>query len=318
MMNVRYLAYSMLLSLAAGCGGGDKTSDDASLDASEDATASGCVSESDGTPCGLGQICLGGSCETSVCGDGFVDPMRSEECDDGNFTDGDGCDNDCTYSCHDDADCDDEDVCTGIEACIDVPNGKTCQLGTPLDCDGGDSCKVYTCDPVDGCGVEDLVTCYRDQDGDGYPLLSNSTPAVECGCPLGYITKRPDDRWDCNDRTANARPGQTEYFEKPHCANGSEASWELIGSGGMFLFTWVCNDGSAWSFDYNCDGVATQRYTRTSAVCNLIHFDGKTYCIGDGWSGSTVPACGTDANFLSCFGTGSCSSSVDPRTQECR
>jgi cysteine-rich repeat protein len=59
------------------------------------------------------RICISGTCQNSICGDGFMDPVLGEECDDGNTTNGDGCDGDCTYSCHVDFDCDDGLACTG-------------------------------------------------------------------------------------------------------------------------------------------------------------------------------------------------------------
>jgi len=67
-----------------------------------------------GTVCGTSprRICLGGLCQTSICGDSYTDPALGEECDDGNTVNGDGCDNDCTYSCHGDSECTDSYVCT--------------------------------------------------------------------------------------------------------------------------------------------------------------------------------------------------------------
>ncbi|MBX7078262.1 MAG: hypothetical protein K1X88_03675 [Nannocystaceae bacterium] len=46
--------------------------------------------------CGRGLICRGDSCEPLVCGDTLVE--GDEQCDDGNQTDGDGCDADCTIT----------------------------------------------------------------------------------------------------------------------------------------------------------------------------------------------------------------------------
>jgi len=78
-----------------------------------------------GTNCGTGKICLSQLCQTSTCGDGFVDPMRgetceppstntcdgvchlvvcgdavragAEQCDDGNTTNTDGCSKVCKF-----------------------------------------------------------------------------------------------------------------------------------------------------------------------------------------------------------------------------
>ena len=46
---------------------------------------------SDLTTCGGGQWCVGGACKTKGCGDGYVDGSASEQCDDGNAGNCDGC-----------------------------------------------------------------------------------------------------------------------------------------------------------------------------------------------------------------------------------
>lgn len=55
------------------------------------------AAKADGSTCGLGSICRTGSCAPSVCGDGFRDPARSEECDDGNLVNLDACDPKCKF-----------------------------------------------------------------------------------------------------------------------------------------------------------------------------------------------------------------------------
>jgi len=59
-------------------------------------TTLGCPCNEELDACDDGLICMAGSCETSNCGDAVLDP--GETCDDGNFTDGDGCDADCTHT----------------------------------------------------------------------------------------------------------------------------------------------------------------------------------------------------------------------------
>ncbi len=54
-------------------------------------------SRADGVTCGAGSICLAAICKPSLCGDGFRDPLRSEQCDDGNVTKLDACDNTCKF-----------------------------------------------------------------------------------------------------------------------------------------------------------------------------------------------------------------------------
>ena len=92
------------------------------------------------------KICLGEVCQESLCGDGFVDSGRAppEECEDMNVTDGDGCDNDCTFSCEYDWECDDDDVCNGEE---------TCDEGSHV-CDEGD-------DADEGTGLRRRAVLHR-------------------------------------------------------------------------------------------------------------------------------------------------------------
>lgn len=147
----------------------------------------------DGTTCADGG-CRGGSCAPLGCGNGALE--GGEDCDDANLIDGDGCENDCTYSCEMDTDCDDGDPCTG-EACsmnvclpaAPVPEGDTCDRdgdpvtrdlclsGTclpsvcgdafvdpgaspPEDCDDDNSI------PGDGCESDCTFTCENDADCD--------------------------------------------------------------------------------------------------------------------------------------------------------
>ena len=56
-------------------------------------------------------ICLGGNCQASVCGDGFVDPGLGEECDPPGAT--------CTANCQDNNTCDPDDTWT-ISSPVDI------------------------------------------------------------------------------------------------------------------------------------------------------------------------------------------------------
>jgi hypothetical protein len=101
------------------------------------------------------QICIGESCQDSICGDNFIDAgaTPAEECDDGNTTPDDGCENDCTWTCEAAEDCDDGEDCNGAETC---DTSHVCQAGTPLNegdsCDDGVFCNGEdTCDASGGC-----------------------------------------------------------------------------------------------------------------------------------------------------------------------
>ncbi|MFH1434655.1 MAG: hypothetical protein ABIJ56_02955 [Pseudomonadota bacterium] len=145
----------------------------------------------DGTECGENpearEICISNTCQESLCGDSFTDSGAdpAEECDDGNSDQGDGCDNDCAYSCHvetQEIECDDELGCTQ-DVCIEATHvcghdtlseDVVCRPAAG-DCDAAESCTgvgpdcpedgflpgSFTCRPADGgCDVDE--TCPGD------------------------------------------------------------------------------------------------------------------------------------------------------------
>jgi cysteine-rich repeat protein len=80
------------------------------------APVSGDLCDSDGDP-DTRDVCVAGTCQFSVCGDGVADTGGGEICDDGDDISGNGCESDCTWSCTSHADCDDGDPCNGEERC---------------------------------------------------------------------------------------------------------------------------------------------------------------------------------------------------------
>jgi cysteine-rich repeat protein len=86
----------------AGDGDGDETpgdgdgTGDGDGDGDEACTSIGC--DCDGTPdsCDEPLSCIAGICGSADCGNGIVEP--GEQCDDGNDVEGDGCNNDCTWT----------------------------------------------------------------------------------------------------------------------------------------------------------------------------------------------------------------------------
>jgi cysteine-rich repeat protein len=123
--------------------------------------------------------------DCTYCGDGIVDP--DEQCDDGNFDDGDSCSPICELLCDDedlDTVCDDVDVCLGADDALDadgdgVPDGcDVCPEGDDLldtDVDGvPDECDLCPdqIDDANGDGLPDCVSTVdacdcQDNDGDG-------------------------------------------------------------------------------------------------------------------------------------------------------
>lgn len=133
----------------------------------------------DGDLCSVGDVCLadacipgsgkpacedGNSCTVDLCHPALgcyhelaVTPCCKADgtnvCDDGNFCTYDDCvpeTGECIYSFHSLA-CNDFDVCTGPDVCID---GQC--VGTDLTCDDGNPCTVDFCQPPAGCLHEAL------------------------------------------------------------------------------------------------------------------------------------------------------------------
>lgn len=160
---------------------------------------------SDGTSCGSGLICLSGGCVSSACGDGFTD--GSEQCDDGNAVDGDGCENDCTFTCSSAADCDDGNVCSGAETCANPGTAASmCAAGTPpsdgTSCGGGRICRGGTC-AMAGCG-DGVVSGAEDCD-DG-----NTTSGDGCDADCTWTCSSGADCSDgnaCNGAETCSSPG---------------------------------------------------------------------------------------------------------------
>ena len=80
-------------------------------------------------------------------------------------------------TCVQDADCDDGDVCNGLETCV----AGVCQPGPPLVCDDGNICTDNTCDPTLGCVfVNNTAPC---DDGDACTTNDTCSGGVCVGGP---------------------------------------------------------------------------------------------------------------------------------------
>ncbi len=176
----------------------------------QDATTHTCkpgATRPDGAPCGAGKACVAGVCKASACGDGALDAAAGEACDDGNTTDGDGCEKDCTFTCKTPAaSCPAAPACR-LAACVDVlaagvKVGQKCATQpdpaadgqSPAGCDAPSTCTAGACNaPGATCGngvVEAGETCdFGAQNGAGTGCESNCTPSC---------TKSPDSCLDQN------------------------------------------------------------------------------------------------------------------------
>jgi Putative metal-binding motif len=157
-------------------------------------------------------------------------------------------------------------------------------VGATESCDGIDN----DCDgSEDERNASDCTDYYYDADGDGYGSDSVSS---RCYCEgTGYYTA--SDNTDCYDSNTNANPGTSTYYSADR------------------------GDGS---YDYNCDGSETKRYTDNYSCTGAVYI-----CLDytNGWSSSSDPACGASGNWrTSCTASlTSCTyDSTAARTQTCR
>ena len=145
----------------------------------------------------------------------------------------------CTKNCTADKDCDDGNVCTGTEICLQ--GSGTCATGTPLSCDDNDDCTTNECDPEKGCFYPVI-----DNDGDGQA----STSIGACGK-------------DCDDNDKTIYDGAAELCDgKDNNCNGQKD--ELAP-------TWYV-DCDADSFAPNLSGSVQgcDKPTQASASCNGV------------------------------------------------
>ena len=195
----------------------------------------------DGTPCGAGLVCRSGVCAAAGCGDGLIDPTGGEECDDANDVAGDGCEADCSFSCHGDDDCNDLRTCNGEETCDAVLHrcapGVHAEDGTPCLTAAGAAggCRAGICAPA-SCG--DLVVDAGEDCDDG-----NLEP--DDGCET-------DCRWTCTNDAA--------------CANGRFCN----GAETCALGTHTCVDGTPLIDGTECnrDDDPTTRDVCLAARCS--------------------------------------------------
>ncbi len=146
-------------------------------------------------------VCNGTACTPADCGNGVKE--GTEECDDKNTNDADGCKSDCTFTCEMDADCNDGDACNGVETC---DTGKhTCKTGMTKSCGDGNNCTVDRCVAPAGTCTNTLV----DFDLDTYAPTS-----------LGSCGK------DCHDGNPRVHPNQTDFFLTAYTKIGGGTSFD--------------------------------------------------------------------------------------------
>lgn len=214
------------------------------------------------TVAGVSAVCHGGVCRAGMCGDHTMD--AGEECDDGNANDGDGCDADCTFSCHGDSECQDTNKCNGSESCTLASH--TCAAATePLVCDDSDMCTTDTCDAASGCVFTSVLV---DHDGD-----HSFAPTASCGGD------------DCDDNDQTRYPGAPELC-------GSAVDNNCDGQAGMAP-TWYRDcDGDGYAATGASTTASCTQPTGTSGCLNWTQrapTSGQTDCLDTSVGATTRP-----------------------------
>ncbi len=286
---------------SSGSAGTSGTGGQAGADAGQACTAdSDC---DDGNPCSGVEACSGGFCKAGtpladnapcVVGDaGVGDAGTHTVCQAGT----------CVATCTQDSDCDDGDVCTGVETCSPQ---HICQQGTPMICDDSDTCTDNKCDPAKGCyyplidadkdghAPSSLGACgddCNDNDKTIYTGAAELCDGKDNNCNGSIDELAP--RWyvDCDgDGFAAANAVSVQQCSKPttpdaSCSGASGATWTSTAPGPGVSDCWdkdskahpytAATNDTAWQstaitgapttvdFDYNCDGTEEPRYTST-------------------------------------------------------
>lgn len=235
------------------------------------------------------EACATPEAAPASCPDGaWVETGPADDCDDasparhpGLEEACDGIDNDCDVGVDEDVtfrdywpDCDrdmrGDVIATPTNGCAAPPdppaacatgawatNGEDCDDASPLRYLGN----AESCDDVDNdCDVRVdegvTVTCYRDDDEDGFPP-SSAVPQPACACATGETETAPAaGTTDCADDNAAVNPGVTAYFTSPWCPDPA-AQVACPGLGVCIDAGGTCGVSpatGATSFDYDCSG----------------------------------------------------------------
>jgi len=274
----------------------------------------------DGDVCGNEprMICIAGTCQESLCGDTFIDSGAEppEQCDDGNIVEGDGCENDCTFTCSTNDDCDDGNICNGQETC-DSTGTHTCLPGTNLPegetCDDGLFCtETDTCDGAGRC-VGEGNPCV-----DGIDCTSDICDETEntCHYPINegfclidgicYTDGHLDPENTClicdvsQSNTAwSALPDMTECTVPTEPITGVCCEG-VCRPGGNCCTDEDCN-AQCSGFAVPCDMIPDPGTCETQIGCTW-HSLGIPYCFGDRGCWDITGLRGDDCRFCGCSG----------------
>ncbi|HPV03488.1 MAG TPA: hypothetical protein PLC24_02890 [Myxococcota bacterium] len=223
-----------------------------------------------------GPCTLQGRCGSGIC----VIPDR---CDDGNQCTTDNCDSvsgACDHQPSDGA-CDDEDQCTGPDACV----LGVCR-GQPVSCDDRNPCTIDSCDSVSGC--------VNEPDKAGTPCDSGDLCVVGSVCDengvCGNGSPKCDDQSDCTIDTCES--GLCDFVPvQGACDDGNSCTLGERCLGG------VCGEGrpvpGCCNFAADCDD--NDQCTVSACVDSECVHQGEPVGLCGGNDGCTFAWCQADS-----------------------
>ncbi len=239
----------------------------------------------------------GGKGGADVCGDKVVE--GTEACDDGNTNGGDGCENDCSFTCNNaspvsgDAKCDDGDPCNGAEKCSDnhaCDPGTTAANGTQ--CGMGKVCNAGVC-VDDTCG-DGFVSASEECD-DGNIVSGDGCDSCSFGCVSNDPARDCSNIDPCVGTTCD---DATHTCGKP-LASGQVCAMGAVCVNGACTPT-VCGDGAVDPGE-TCDDGNLANGDGCDADCTLSCTDPAADC-------PAAPAC----QVVTCNASNVCENAGDP------
>lgn len=192
--------------------------------------------------------------------------------------------------CEEDADCSDNNHCTGVETCSD----GACQPGTPLVCNDGDSCTLDTCAPATG-------TCAFAVAPDGTPCADedrcDGQLCVDGQCTAGAPVVCLDDLNECTTNTCDPATGACVFAPVATgvaCSDGNLCNGaDVCAAGRCFSGTAVCDDNNPCTADV-CDpltGCASSNVLDGTSCADANLCNGGETCVGGVCQPGTALGC---------------------------
>lgn len=271
--------------------GGLETCDDGELPVDDDACTSDCAAIRSGWRCSE----QGAGCREEGCGDFVVDLSgRREQCDDGNFLPGDGCNEQCLtepgFVCFTFQPCQRTTCGNGsIEFDFDTRTGERCDDGNDVAGDGCDQCVIepgFICD-LFGVGCLQLVcgngSLERGTLGEGEECDDGNTGDGD-GCDAQCIV---EDGWFCDSGfCVPLACGDGEVNPGPEfCDDGNELNDD------------GCSEDCSPETGFSCP-VEGGACTRVVCGDGLVQSDNLSTIVEQCDDGNTTPEDGCDASCL--------------------